>query len=117
MILNASLLPYLSTPVDKIPWNRQPFSGSWNPTQPGGTNPPDYKGAAGAIASFFDWQSSGQERTIGQHGADPDEDRIVPITQAVGFLPRFGAGDPTRMPGTCRDATVERHGIFRGHFR
>lgn len=52
-VLNAQFKPYTNTAISKIPFNRAAFSGTWNPVQPGGTNPPDYTGVGGVLGNLL----------------------------------------------------------------
>ena len=52
-VLSTLLAQYTGTPLNQIPWNSNAFSGTWNPLQPSGSNPPGYTGASGAISSLI----------------------------------------------------------------
>ena len=66
---------------------------------------------AQGISSAFD--SAGELRIIGEHGADADHDGGVPQALGMHALSCGGAGNPARCAGSRGDFAIERHGILQ----
>ena len=62
-------------------------------------------------------RAGGQQRIVGQHGADADEDGVHAAAQFVNFCPRGFVADPARIAAVCGQFAIERHSPFRVNIR
>ena len=70
---------------------------------------------AQGVSSAFD--STGELRVIGEHGADADHDGGVPQAFGMHAFSCSRAGNPARCAGFRGDFAIERHGVLQRDVR
>ena len=88
-------------------------SGNECPAKSGVQHASPRRDAQGAVDDHPKWRPAtlepgGQLRVVGDHGVDPDQDRVVDMAKAVRERSRLVGCDPSRFTACGRDPAVER---------